>query len=409
MEIVVDDTHLNHAMKALSLVGSQGLMEPSLVRISADITNGTVKFESPRSDMSVVLTLRDGVTVAASGQVLHQIPMLTAVAGQVPSDEKLHLRADGEDARSTTITWGRVRIEVQHDAGDRWCAPKPVQGTRGVPLDGELFSDSVRRVAMAASKDQQQVRFTGVMLDGSNGQARFLAADGTRVACQVLPDNRMVPDGTSTMVSAAAIQKIARWVGTLTDAQVRLHPSADDLAFAVHVESEEDGLHAVFRAPCNVLEEPPQYDRVIVRDPNVSKASVTVDAEELIEAVNVMQAVTDNLQGDLVGTPMGLPTVTFVAEGDDLVVGTRADQAASGDVRVRIRASEGDTTRPIANHVKLLKDAVRSLGEGLMRVEWVTDPTQAVTASTQSATLFEGVALEGYQHLVMPITAPRRR
>lgn len=216
------------------------------------------------------------VTVPADveepGHVLVPGRMLTDILTKLPKNKPVVLAVEGS---RVTVTAGKSTYTLATmDANEFPTMPElpEVAGT----VDGVWFAEAVAQVAGFASTEETLPIITGVRIEATGAQLRFLATDRYRLAEQVID---WVPNGgdRAWLVKARTLADVTKLV-------------AGDLS--ILADGQTIGFRTGNRATTSLLIDG-DYPRVGGLFPDTTAISVGVDRVRLADAVNRIATVTE--------------------------------------------------------------------------------------------------------------------
>lgn len=273
------------------------------------------------------LTVQHDLTVAGQGDGGVVLPArLSADITRAFADSKVEMAAEDD---SVEVSAGRSRFSIRSLAFDdypRIGAP----GGSSVTLPASDFVDALRQVVPAASKDEQKLQLTGVLMAAEAGGLRLVATDSYRLAVRDLSGTTVLGPDQSVLVPARALTEVIRLASGAGELTLRL--GERDATFEV----------ASARVTTRLIDQQfPNYRQLM---PDGYPNLLTVDKETLADALRRVRLVakdnipvrltmgSDILRLDAVSNDKGTVTeeVDATFTGTDTTIAFNADYLATG-------------------------------------------------------------------------------
>ncbi|GDY30938.1 DNA polymerase III subunit beta [Gandjariella thermophila] len=351
---------------------------PVLGGVLLDAGSGAGDTDEPLTisafDYEVSATVGVPATVADGGRALVSGRLLADITKSLPN-HPVEISVDG--ARMS-ITCGNARFSLP---------TMPVEDYPQLPampqvvgeLAGEVFSEAVGQVAVAAGKDDTLPMLTGVRLELAADKLTLVATDRFRLAM------REFAWQPSAEVSETAVLVPAR---TLADAARTLGASGTKVELSLASGDGLLGLSGAGRRTTSRLldAEFPKYRQLL---PSEHSATAVVEVAPLVEAIKRVSLVAE--RGTQVRLEFNESTLRLSAGGDD-------EGSAEEELPVEF------TGEPvvIAFNPGYLLDGLGAVRANRAHVSFTTPSRPALIKPADE----EGNVVEGYLYLLMPVRLP---
>jgi len=271
---------------------------------------------------------------------------------------------EGDDAR---ISAGSARAGVRLLPADEF--PRVAEPTGAtVTLDAKPFSDALRQVIPAASRDDARPILTGVLLAATATGMRLVATDSYRLAVRDLEGVGMLSEGQKVLVGARGLGEVQR---VFSSGEIQVTLGEREVKFATESRSVTTRL---------IEGEFPNYEQLI---PNGYPNRLLVNRATLEEAVRLMQIVGEGREG----TPVRL---AMTASGLELSA-TAQERADAAEV---IDAKFEGTDLTVAFNPQFLLDGLLAI-DGEEALLESMDPLKPAT--------LKGSEHPAFLYLLMPV------
>jgi DNA polymerase-3 subunit beta len=226
-----------------------------------------------------------------------------------------------------TLVLAGDQCEVRYGDGKGW-SRFPVQDASEFPrvpelkaetkisIEGDALSRLIARTAYATSTDASRPQLAGVLLHGSDKQVVMVSTDGHRLA-------RAGRKGTFATLGREGIIVPARALATISrTAEEATSPVAIEIAGARNQAgfTTQVGEYKV-QILVRLLQGPyPNYEQVI---PKNNPRQITLDREDLLEAVDIVASHADNVtrqvRFSVRGDRLGIASATELGAGEHQV------------------------------------------------------------------------------------------
>jgi DNA polymerase-3 subunit beta len=245
-------------------------------------------------------------------------------------------------------------------------------------IAGDVFTQAVAQVTVAASRDETLPILTGVRMEIEGETVTLLATDRYRLAMRTLPWRPSSPGiSTVALVRARTLSEVSKALGAAGDVA---------LALATGGNTELIGFEAAGRRTTSLLVDG-EYPKVRSLFPAESPTYAVVDAHLLIEAVRRVALVAER------NTPVRL---SFTDGAITLEAGQGEDAQASEAVEASLVGEE----LSIAFNPQFLLDGLGALTTQFARLSFTLASKPAVISGQAEA---EGDDDETYRYLLMPV------
>ncbi len=306
------------------------------------------------------LTIQQGDLAYAVGKAMGAVPTkspMPLLACLLLEADKSGLRVMGTDLEITTAAWvpcavksvgkaavsGRhfsevvrkmprgelklalagEQIEVRYGDGRGW-ARFPTQDASDFPrvpdlkaetkvsLEGEALARLVARTAYAASTDAARPQLSGVLVHGNEKQMILVATDGHRLARASRKGSYTGLTKDGVIMPSRALAAVSRTAEEATSAvEVEIAGTRNQAGFVAQVGDYR--VEVVVR----LLQGPyPNYEQVI---PKSNPREVTLNRDELVEAVDIVASHADNVtrqvRFSLANGTLGISSATELGAG----------------------------------------------------------------------------------------------
>lgn len=313
-------------------------------------------------------------TIDATGRTLVSGRLLADITKSLPQ-RPVELVVDGS---RVTITCGNSRFSLPTmPVEDYPELPDMPEHAGSVP--GEVFSEAVAQVAVAAGKDDTLPMLTGVRVEINSDQLTMVATDRFRLAMR---EFAWEPSGT---VDDTAVLVPAR---TLADSAKTLGGSGSKVEISL---ASGDGLLGLSgngrRTTSRLLDaEFPKYRQLL---PSESSSTAIVDVGPLVEAIKRVSLVAE--RGTQVRLEFGDAGLRLTAGGDD---------EGSAEEELPIELVGEPVT--IAFNPTYLLDGLGALKTDRAQMLFTTPSRPALIKPVGE----DGEVVGGYLYLLMPVRLP---
>ena len=334
-------------------------------------TGGVLRLSSFDYEVSARVELpaevADAGTVLVSGRLLADISR--ALPGK-PVDV-------ATDASRVAVTCGSGRFTLLTMPVEEYPTLPSMPDPSGT-VAGDVFTEAVGQVSIAASRDETLPILTGIRVEVEGDRLTLMATDRYRLAVRTLPWRPATPGQSSVaLVRARTLSEVAKALGAAGDVTVALTTGG---------ATEMIGFEAGGRRTTSLLVDG-DYPKVRSLFPETSPTYAVVDASALIDAVKRVALVAER------NTPVRL---SFADGTLTLEAGQGEDAQASEAVECSL---DGEDIS-IAFNPQFLLDGLGALTQPLARLSF-TQPRKPAVISGQAE--HGGTDDDSYRYLIMPV------
>jgi DNA polymerase-3 subunit beta len=281
------------------------------------------------------------------------------------------------DGSKVSVTCGSGRFTLLTMPVEEYPA-LPVMPEASGTVAGDVFTQAVSQVSIAASRDETLPILTGIRVEIDGEQLTLLATDRYRLAMRTLPWRPTDPGQSSVaLVRARTLSEVAKALGTISDVTFALTTGG---------ATEMVGFEAGGRRTTSLLVDG-DYPKVRALFPDSAPTHAIAPTQTLIDAVKRVALVAER------NTPVRL---TFAEGLVTLEAGQGEDAQASEAVESTLVGEE----LSIAFNPQFLLDGLGALNTPLARLSF--------TQATKPAVLTPQAELDGpddtsYRYLLMPV------
>lgn len=310
----------------------------------------------------------DGGTVLVSGKLLADI--CRSLPGK-PVDV-------ATDGSRVSLTCGASRFTLLTMPVEEYpTLPAMPDGSGTVP--GDVFSQAVGQVTVAASRDETLPILTGVRMEIEGENLTLLSTDRYRLAMRTLTWRPSSPDiSTVALVRARTLGEVSKALGAGSDVTLALSTAGGG--------TELIGFEAGGRRTTSLLVDG-EYPKVRSLFPAESPTYAVVEAQSLVEAVRRVALVAER------HTPVRL---SFTDGAITLEAGQGEDAQASEAVEASLVGDE----LSIAFNPQFLLDGLGALTTPYARLSFTVATKPAVISGQAEA---DGDDDTSYRYLLMPV------
>ena len=284
------------------------------------------------------------------------------------------------------VTTDGSRVSVTCGSGRFTLLTMPVEEYPNLPampdesgvVAGDVFTEAVAQVTIAASRDETLPILTGVRVEIEGDTLTLLATDRYRLAMRTLTWRPVTPGASAVaLVRARTLSEVAKALGAAGDVTVALSTGG---------ATELIGFEAGGRRTTSLLVDG-DYPKVRSLFPDESPTHAVVSTQALTEAVRRVALVAER------NTPVRL---TFEDGSLTLEAGQGEDAQASEAVECTLTGEE----LSIAFNPQFLLDGLGALGAPYARLSF-TQATKPAVLSGQADV--DGDDDTTYRYLLMPV------
>jgi DNA polymerase III subunit beta len=333
---------------------------------------GTLTLSAFDYEVSAKITV--AADVSEGGTVLVLGRLLADISRNLP-DKPVDIALDGN---KVSVTCGSSRFSLMQMPADEYptlpTAPEP-SGT----IAGDVFTQAVAQVAVAADRGDTLPILTGVRVEIEGDKVTLLATDRYRLAMRELTWNPRATDASHVaLVPARTLSETAKALGASGSIEIALGSSAGGDGLV--------GFEAGQRRTTTRLLDG-EYPKVTSIFPTSVDSEAVVKTSELVEAVRRVALVAER------NTPVRL---RFTDGQVTIEAGTGDDAQASEAVESTLTGPELE----IAFNPSFLLDGLGVIGTDYARLSF-TQPSRPAVLSGQDEQ--DGEADTSYRYVLMPV------
>ena len=325
-------------------------------------------------DYEISATVNVSAEVHEAGTTLVLGKLLADIARSLP-DKPVDVAAEGS---KVSLTCGSSRFSlIQMPVEDYPSLPSPAESSGTIA--GDVFTQAVAQVAIAADRGDTLPILTGVRVEIDGDKVTMLATDRYRLAMREFtwtPADQQAAH--VALIPARTLSETAKSLGASGGIEVAMG-SADGAQGLIGFEAGSR------RSTTRLLDG--EYPKVTSIFPSSVDTVAVIDTHSLIEAVRRVALVAER------NTPVRLR----------LTDGQVAIEAGTGEDAQGSEAIEASLTGPeveIAFNPQFLIDGVAALGTAYTRMAF-TQPSRPAVLSGQAE--IDGSPDESYRYVLMPV------
>jgi DNA polymerase-3 subunit beta len=289
-------------------------------------------------------------------------------------------------AKPVDVTTDGSKVSVTCGSGRFTLLTMPVEEYPTLPVmpeasgtvAGEVLTQAVAQVSIAASRDETLPILTGIRIEIEGDELTLLATDRYRLAVRTIPWRPGDPSASSVaLIRARTLSDVAKALGTSADVTFALTTGG---------ATEMVGFEAGGRRTTSLLVDG-DYPKVRALFPDSPPTHALISTSALIDAVKRVSLVAER------NTPVRL---TFADGVLTLEAGQGEDAQASEAVEATLVGEE----LSIAFNPQFLLDGLGALGSPYARMSF-TQATKPAVLSPQAE--LEGADDPSYRYLLMPV------
>ena len=372
MKLIVDRDVLAEAVTWAVRGLSNRPPVPVLAGVVLDASSDGLTLSAFYYEVSAKVTV--DAQVDEPGQVLVLGRLLAEISRSLPN-KPVTVVADGHKVE---LTCGSSRFSLQQmPTADYPTLPTSPEPTGSIP--GDVFTQAVSQVAVAADRSDTLPILTGVRLQIEGDKLSLLATDRYRLALRELTWNPTNPGIEQTaLIPARTMLDTAKALGASGSVQIALGSAAGGDGLVGFEAGQR-------RATTRLLDG--EYPKVSSIFPTSVDSVAVIDTATLTEAVKRVSLVAER------NTPVRLR----FSEGQVAI------EAGQGDDAQASEAVEATLTGPeieIAFNPQFLLDGLGAVGTQFSRMSFTQPKSPAVLSGQAEA---DGEADESYRYVLMPV------
>jgi DNA polymerase-3 subunit beta len=355
------DTLADAVATAQRAVASRTGAMPVLSGLRLGVGDGMVELVG--SDLELTIRVRVPADTDGTGTVVLPARLLSEIVHRVEAGV-VSVELVDDDAK---ITAGRFATTLRTLAASEF--PRVAELTAsGVRVDARAFSEALRQVVSAASRDDARPILTGVLLSATGGGLRLVATDSYRLALRNLEGVSMLDEGQKVLVAARGLGEVQRLLG---DGEVEAVLGEREVLFRVGTTEVTTRL---------IEGEFPNYQQLI---PSGYPNRLTVARDALNAAVNRVR---------LVGQRSDTAPIRLSMSSDGLELTAVVPDV--GEAHETVEAKFEGTDLTVAFNSQFLLDGIEAAGTDEVSIESI-DPLKPAVLRGSDGTDF--------LYLLMPV------
>ncbi|MFZ3172603.1 MAG: DNA polymerase III subunit beta [Carboxydocellales bacterium] len=262
---------VNIVQRAVATKNPQPILSGILLTAEGD----ALKFTATDLEMGIECTVP--VTVVEPGSVVVTAKYLSEVVRKLP-DIRIELEVNSSNY-STNIRYGESEISIHGLSPEDFPILPKLDREKTVVINGSMFRNMIRQVAIAASSDLSRPIFTGVLMDISGEQLTLVATDTHRLAYRrgKISSSHNI-DNLSVIIPGKTISEISKIASE--ESQVQLTFTENQLLFEI------DNICLISRL---INGQFPNYNQVI---PQGYKTRIRIKSKEFLESMERASLIT---------------------------------------------------------------------------------------------------------------------
>lgn len=309
------------------------------------------------------------VEISEPGEMAIPCARLLSIVKEIPEDF-VNLSTTGDDPYETLIESRGYEFKIMGHNPAEFPRTEELEGTQPITLSRTKLLDSLRRVAVAVSRDPTRYQLNGVFLEITDGKIQFTATDGKRLTHDFFKPTQNAGVEISAILPNQAVDVFLRVLSSQTtqDETVRLNLSETHVSLSTEdTEISSTLIDGLF----------PDYRTIL---PGDARVKVQAKRSALLSAAKSAALTTDKQTS----------TVLFRIASDALVVESNSKDIGASKIEIPVECS-GEGMEIRFNPVFLI-DALRTFEEENVSLELTEAAKPTVVRSAQN-----------YVHLVMPL------
>jgi len=334
---------------------------------------GTLTLSAFDYEVSAKITV--AAEVAEPGTVLVLGRLLADISRNLP-DRPIDVRTDGNKVQ---VTCGSSRFSLLLMPADDYPTLPSSPAISGT-IAGDIFTQAVAQVAIAADRGDTLPILTGVRVEIEGDKITLLATDRYRLAMRELTWNPETTDASHVaLVPARTLSDTAKALGASGSIEIHLGAADNGMSGLIGFEAGQR------RATTRLLDG--EYPKVTSIFPSSADTESVIETVALVEAVKRVALVAER------NTPVRLR----FSEGQVVI------EAGSGDDAQASEAVEAVLTGPeieIAFNPAFLLDGLGAVGTAYSRLSFTQSSRPAVLSGQDK---IDGDADTSYRYVLMPV------
>ena len=328
--------------------------------------DGAIELQS--TDMELGIRVRVEAPTEREGSALLPGRLLLDVVRSLPGDD-LTLEARGGEG-DVELASGTANFHLRTLPLDDFPALPEAEGT-AVRVSAPAFSDTVAKVARAASRDETRPHLTGVLVSASGSELRMVATDSYRLSVKETTLEEALEGSIEANVPARALQELTRIAGAANAEEVAVSTLQNQVVFEVGETTLSSRL---------VEGRFPNYQQLL---PESYEHELRVDGGELLAVVRRVSLLAQR----------NAPLRLRFSEGE-LEVSARTPDVGEARETMPVAFGAGEPLE-IGFNPEFLRDGLESAGSD--------DLVLKLISPLRPGLMQAGADGDGFLYLVMPI------
>jgi len=334
---------------------------------------GTLTLSAFDYEVSAKITV--AAEVAEAGTVLVLGRLLADISRNLPA-RPIDVATDGTKVQ---VTCGSTRFSLLMMPADDYPTLPTAPAVSGT-IAGDLFTQAVAQVSIAADRGDTLPILTGVRVEIEGDKITLLATDRYRLAMRELTWNPETTDASHVaLVPARTLSDTAKALGALGSVEIHLGSADNGMSALIGFEAGQR------LATTRLLDG--EYPKVTSIFPSTADSESVIETAVLVEAVKRVALVAER------NTPVRLRFSD----------GQVAIEAGTGDGAQASEAVEAVLTGPeieIAFNPQFLLDGLGAVGTTYSRLSFTQSSRPAVLSGQDAV---DGPADTSYRYVLMPV------
>ena len=334
---------------------------------------GTLTLSAFDYEVSAKITV--AAEVAEPGTVLVLGRLLADISRNLP-DRPIDVRTDGNKVQ---VTCGSSRFSLLLMPADDYPTLPSSPAISGT-IAGDIFTQAVAQVAIAADRGDTLPILTGVRVEIEGDKITLLATDRYRLAMRELTWNPETTDASHVaLVPARTLSDTAKALGASGSIEIHLGAADNGMSGLIGFEAGQR------RATTRLLDG--EYPKVTSIFPSSADTESVIETVALVEAVKRVALVAER----------NSPVRLRFTDGQVVI------EAGSGDDAQASEAVEAVLTGPeieIAFNPAFLLDGLGAVGTAYSRLSFTQSSRPAVLSGQDK---IDGDADTSYRYVLMPV------
>ena len=362
MNIQISQEELNRVVQiAQKAVSPRGLL-PVLTGILFKAANGVLDLYATDLEISIRCTLP--ATVIREGETVIPARLLGEIVKNLPAGN-IEIVSDDKSGNIKILSRNAVFDIRSYSPSDFPKFPN-ITGHSGVKINGRVFSDVVKHVIKAVSKDETRPVLSGVLMTIEKGHLKMVATDSYRLSIKDVAVEGLSVNQSSAIIPGRCLDEVSKAVSD-KDVEIILEPNLVyfDLGDTVIISRLIEGQF-------------PNYQQLLPSDCDLR---VKFSRHELIASLRRVALLAQNTS--LVKMKIGNNEVEISAMSQDL-----------GSAIERLMTKTDGEGMEIAFNSNYLLDGLQSIGEDEINIELNSPLKPGLVRPAQD---------QGFIYLVMPV------